>query len=212
MDPNSAPEVVFCPRCLCPLNPRQTYPVNFYLPAQPPPLPTDPNQGPINQHLNQGPTDQHPTDGTVHPMPPPVYRWGNTPTPPPEPPAHTQFPEREGGHSIHSESHRTSASSLSSRETTYSAFSDYSINTAFAAELRAVEENYFPWQPSRESSSPLPPMSSPSTEFSLVLSTIPTSSPSTESSMTLLTQDELLPIMRRWVVFRGRVPGVYLSL
>ena len=96
-------------------------------------------------------------------------------------------------------------------------FSELPNDAEFAASLQAAEDRYLSQQPTQgRSSSPLPassppPMSSPSTDFTLTLSAIPSSSPSTESSVTLSGTDELPIATRRWVVFRGRVPGVYES-
>lgn len=197
MNPNGPPAILLCPRCFCPLDMRHSYPINFPPPV-PLPLPTPP---PAIQ-LNQNPFNQPPADDNRPPSsPPPSYQQNNTPTPPPEPSTCTQPPGCEEGRD---ESRRSSASSSSSFG---SAFSDFSINTEFAAGLQAVEDNYFS-QPHSQGSSPPLPASSPSTESSVTLSASP---PSTESSLVPSTPGELPSNMRRWVVFRGRAPGVYAS-
>lgn len=100
-------------------------------------------------------------------------------------------------------------SSTSSSSTVYSEFSEYSINSDIAAGLQAVEDIYFPPQRSQSNSSPppLPPLSSPPTE----VSTLPNSSPPPESPSTQPISDGPPPTLRRWAVFRGRVPGIYAS-
>lgn len=196
MNPPSTPEIALCPRCLCPLNIRQCYMVNFCLPIRPPYPPTvAPNLGPSN-------------DGATYPLPSSAHQQNTAPAPPPEPTNRSQPPEHEENHTAHGESRRASASSSSSLD---SAFTQFSINSEFVAELQAAEEAHFSQQPFRASSLPRPPTSSPSTESSLTLSAAPTSSPSTESSLTLSTSDEPPSIARRWVVFRGRTPGIYAS-
>ena len=100
-------------------------------------------------------------------------------------------------------------SSTSSSSTVYSAFSEYSFSNEFVAGLQAVEDIYFPPQRSQSNSSPppLPPLSSPPTE----VSTLPSSSPPPESPSTQPVLDGPPPTLRRWVVFHGRVPGIYTS-
>ena len=198
MDPASTPEIAFCPRCLCPLNIRQCYKVNFCLPIRPPFPPTVPsNQGPAN-------------NGATRPSPPSTHHQNDTSAPPPESTGHPQSPDHKGNHIIDGESRHSSTSSSSSLD---SAFTQFSINSDFVAELQAAEDAHFAQKPFRASSLPRPPISSPSTESSLTLSATPASSPSTESSLTLstLTMPPSTARPRRWVVFRGRTPGVYLS-
>ena len=106
---------------------------------------------------------------------------------------------------------------LLSVTTMCSACAQWVLDPLSPVSLQAVEDKYCSQQPAQgRSSSPLPassppPMSSPSSEFTLMLSAIPSSSPSSESSITLAESDEPPATTRRWVVFRGRVPGVYTS-
>jgi hypothetical protein len=84
----------------------------------------------------------------------------------------------------------------STPSTDYSAeFDCFSINTEFLNALHQMEAQYFPQKVTR--TTPPPSTSSPSTESSLIPSTLGEPIP--------------LSVGKRWVVFRGRVPGVYLS-
>lgn len=200
MTTSSPPQIALCPRCLCPLDIRQSYAVDFCLPLQPQFQPT--------VRTSQVP-NQHPaTDTGTHSLPQPAPQEFGTPAPPYERSSHLQPPGHDQGDANPGESRCSSASSSTSFD---SAFSDFSINTEFAAELQAAEDRYFTQQPPQSSSPPPAPVSSPSTESSLTLPTFPTPSLSTESSLTPTESDEPLSTVRRWVVFRGCVPGVYTS-
>ena len=189
MNPNSTPQIALCPRCFCPLTVGQSYPVNLCLPAQLPPL---------TVHLNHPP----PSGTAVHPA-----HQNNTPAPPPEPSTDMQPPEHVEDHNTRNE-RRNSTSSSSSFDSVFGSLPD---DAEFIASLQAVEDSYSSQQSFQGHSAPPPPTSSPPAEFSLTLSAIPSSSPSTESSLTLSGSDELPSAARRWVVFRGRSPGVYTS-
>ena len=192
MSPDSSPQVAFCPRCLCPLNIREGYAVNFCLPAQPP--------FPPSQHPAAHVTTQLP--------PPPVHHHHDIPAPPYEPPSSSQPSEPRQDSAAPGESRRSSASSSTSFD---SVFTQFSFNAEFVAELQAVEDMHFSQQPFQASSPPPPATSSPPTESSQTLASSPTSSPTTESSLVLTELDEPASTMRRWVVFRGRTPGIYTS-
>lgn len=200
MNPNAPAEIVLCPRCYCPLKMGCTYPVNLCIPALS--LPS------ANHH------GQPPSSGTgAHPPPPPEYQQDNLTAQPSEPPTNVQPSGREEDPATHGQ-RRSSTSSSSSFG---SMFSELPNDAEFAASLQAVEDKYLSEQPTQgRTSSPLPassppPMSSPSTDFTLTLSSMRASSPSTESSVTFADSDEPPTATRRWVVFRGRVPGVYTS-
>ena len=200
MSSNSLPQVALCPHCLCPLDISRGYAVDFCLPLQPTFPPT--------VHTSQVP-DQHPVTGTgTLSLPPPAPQESDTPAPPYERSSYLQLPRCDQDDTNPGESRRSSASSSTSFD---SAFSEFSINTEFAAELQAAEDRYISQQPPQASSPPPPPASSPSTESSVTLPTLSTPSLSTESSLTPTELDELPSTARRWVVFRGRVPGVYTS-
>ena len=195
MSSDTPPQIALCPRCFCPLDIRRSYSVDFCLPARPPlPPNVPPNQNPINQHS---------ATETAASSTPSAPSQNGTPAPPYEPPTLSQLQEHEADQVAHDESRRSSSSSFDS------AFTQFSINTEFAAELTAVETTYFSQRPSQQSCPPPPSMSSPSTESSLTLSATLTSSPSVGSLPTPPAPNEPLPTMRRWVVFRGRVPGIY---
>ena len=105
-------------------------------------------------------------------------------------------------------------SSVSSASTVYSEFSDFAITTEFVADFQVLEDLYLPPEESFQPSSPPPPPTS---------SPLPASSPPTEASAlpTSSPPPELQPVLpelgisplnpRRWVVFRGRSPGIYAS-
>jgi len=234
MDPNNPPApplVALCPRCFCPINLRRTFPVDVCLPFQPPI-----QQGPPT---SLPPAGQHPnTDPPVYSSQPPAPQPDNAPAPPqqdnapaPSPEQSGQLPsqERELDRAIHGKNRRSSASSSLSFD---SAFTQFSYNADFIDELKVIEETHFskiPFKPSSlrlpppssqpppPSSQPTPPSlqptppSSPFIKSSLTLTAAQTSSPSTESSLTLSAPGESPSPGRRWVVFRGRVPGVYAS-
>ena len=91
-------------------------------------------------------------------------------------------------------------------------FSEIEIDTAFVDEFQAIQDSYFSQRPFEPSSQPpsLPP-SSPIAETPETLSAMLISSPPAESSMTLPETGELPASERRWVVFSGHVPGIYMS-
>lgn len=198
MTSNDTPLIAFCPRCLCPLNIRRSYPVEFCVQAQPPFQPGIPT--------TQFPNQQPATDNATHSAPPPTPQEFDTPAPPYQP---SSYPQSSGhDRAAPAESRRSSASSSSSLD---SAFTDYSINTQFATELQAAQDMHFSQQPFQPSSPPPPAMSSPSTESSLTLSSLPGSSPPMNTLPIPVEPDQFLSTVRRWVVFRGRVPGIYAS-
>ena len=204
MTSNNTPQVAFCPRCLCPLNIREGYAVNFCLPAHPP----FPPSAPTNQVPGQNPAAHVTTQ-----LPPPPIHHHDVPAPPYEPPSSSQPPERGQDPAAPGESRRSSASSSTSYD---SAFTQFSIDAEFVAELQAVEDMHFSQQPFQASSLPPPATSSPPaassppTESSPALPSSPTSSLTTESSLAP-TELEPTSTARRWVVFQGRAPGVYTS-
>ena len=227
MTSDDDPPVVLCPRCFYAVEVRRCYRVNFLPPVSPPSPPAVPP--------NQGLTDQHTASDTmVHSSPPPAYQR-NTPTPPPEPFTSSPGPSTSPlGPSTpppglstdphppeHEDNHTSQTSCRSSSSSFDSIFSQVLYNAEFLAELRAVEASYFSQQPP-QASSPLPPStslpstqssftapSSPSTQSSLTMPSSP-SSPTVEFSSTQPVSDEP-STTRRWVVFRGRLPGVYAS-
>ena len=215
MDATNAPEILLCPGCFCALDPNQYYRVDICRPAQP--------RLQQNVPTNQASANEHRAPHvTARSVPPPAPQQIDGPAPPYEPPVHSQPPEPEQSHPpleqdrpTPEQDHPTRGerrrSSISSSDSYDSAFTQYSIDDAFAAELTAVEVAYFSQQSHQASSPPPPPTSSPPTGSPLALSTTLTSSPSTESLSTPSTSDEPPSAMRRWVVFRGRVPGIYTS-
>lgn len=197
---SNPPQVALCPRCFCPIDLSQSYAVDFCVALQPPFPPSTPTSRAPGQHLVAG--------STMHSIPSSVPQQHDVPAPPYEPPTHSQPSGHTQDHEDPGENRRSSASSSSSFD---SAFSDFSINTEFAAELQAAEEMHLSQQPFQPSSPPQPPASSPSAESSLTLPTLSSSPPSTESSLAPTELDEPPSTMRRWVVFRGRIPGIYTS-
>ena len=218
------PSVTLCPRCFCPIDLCRTYNVDVCLPVQPPfqqgPPATLPPAG-------QRPTTDPPVCSSEPSVPQPDNasappQQDNTPAPPPEPSSHSPPQEREPDHTTHGEECQSSASSSSSFE---SLFTQFSYDHEFMEELKAIEEMHFSKIPFKPSSSQPPPLSSqpppslqptpPSSPFiksSPNLTSTPTFAPSTESSLIPLAPDESLSPARRWVVFQGRIPGVYTSL
>lgn len=216
MEPATTTEIAFCPRCFCPLKIRERYQVDFCSPFQPPfPPVVPPNQGPVSNSAVNPLLPSEPQQDNAPAPPPqqdnapaPPSQQDEAPAPPPERTNRSEAPERRGTQTAHDETRRSSASSSSSL---HSAFSEWSINTGFGVELQAAEAAHFSQRPFQASSPPPPPTSSPSTESSVTLSATPTSSPSTESSLTQSTSDVPPSTVKRWVVFRGRLPGVYTS-
>ena len=191
MDSNTCPIIFLCPHCLAPFDIRGCYRIDPFPPAQPIPPPgirTD--LGPVN-HLPA-------SNAAARDSPPPEYQRTNTLTPPSQVCTCDEAPTREQGRD---ESRRSSASSSSSLEY---AFSDYSVDTEFGVAFQAVEDGYMSQQPLRGNSPP-------STEPTLTLSTAPSSPHSPESSLVPPASGEPSSIARCWVVFCGRVPGVYTS-
>lgn len=273
---SNTPQVAHCPRCLLPLDVRQSYSVQVCLPVHPPHPPGIPNL--------QAP----PPDAAVRSslLPVPHHHHHNnpidTPAPPYEPPSDPQPAGRGQGHAAHNERHNlpppsssvgsrpagggrghttrsesdrlpisspssntqpveggrnrtarhqsgnssTSSSpanpqpagqrrgnvahrrrsSASSASTVYPEF-EFEMTTEFVDEFQVLEEMYLSEEPSQPSSPVPPPMSSPPTETS----TLPSSSPPPQTHLALPEVDGSLPSPRRWVVFRGRVPGIYAS-
>ena len=199
MNPNRTPNVALCPRCFCLLDISQSYWVDFCLPARlpfpmgfPPTNFTLTNTPPTNVHTNQVPT----TGTPAHSSPPSVPQQLGTPAPPYKPPTLPQPQEHDQDHVTHGASRHSSSSSYDL------AFTQYSINANFAAELMAIEMVHFSQRPFQASSPPLPLASSPSSESLVTLPTIPTSSPSIKPFSTpLASEDEPLFTARRWVVF-----------
>ena len=190
MSTSNPPKNVLCPRCFCNLDISQCISVNLVVPALLS-APSVPIVLPVG-------------GSAVHSSLPPATQQNNAPPPPPEPSTNTEPSEHKEDHTYGK--HRRSDSSSSSFD---SVFSDLPTDAEFAAKLQAVEDKYFSQKPSRMRDLPPPPPSSPPTEFSMTPSVIPSSSPSTESSLTLTGSDSLPSATRRWVVFHGRVPGVY---
>lgn len=202
MDSNTRPVIFLCPHCLAPFDIQGCYRIDPFPPAQPIPPPgirTD--LGPVN-HLPA-------SNAAARDSPPPEYQWTNTLTPPSQVCTCNEAPTRKQGRD---ESCRSSASSSSSLEYT---FSDYSVDTEFGVAFQAVEDGYMSQQPLRGNSLPPPQPSQenslPSTEPTLTLSTAPSSPHSPESLLVPPASGEPSSIARCWVVFRGRVPGVYTS-
>ena len=104
------------------------------------------------------------------------------------------------------ESRRSSSSSSS---TVYSEFTDFTIDTTFAAGLQAYEDLLLPQLPPQPSSPPPPPppASSPLTESA----TLPTESSPPQPQLTLPPLGGPPPTPKRWVVFYGHAPGIYSS-
>lgn len=182
--PSNPPKIALCPRCFCLLNVRQCYRVDFCLPVRPPlPLVV-----PINHVL----ADPHPVSNhTTHSSPLSASQQSDPPALPPQYSRNPELAGHEEDHTTHDGSRRTSASSSSSLD---SAFTEFSINTEFAVELQAAETYHFSQQPFQATLPPPQP-----------------SSPSTDLPLTPSTLDEPPSTARRWVVFRGRIPGVYTS-
>jgi hypothetical protein len=231
MIPNSPPTVVLCPRCFCPMDIRHVYPFGPPTILQPPPpLPL----GLPGQHS----TNSSNAAAHLSSPPPPVYQQNNTPAiQSPElssnsrPPQHnnrgesqrpstarqqndipTLSPEpsssrRHPGHENRGKNRRSSVSSVSSAD---SNVSDFWVSADFFAELQAVEDRILSQERPRGSVPP-PSTSSTSTGSSSAQHAISTHLPSSESSLIPSTPDEAPSTMRRWVVFRGRAPGIYAS-
>ena len=199
---DQVPAPPLCPRCHLPINPNQRFNVEFCMPAHLlPPLSMTPADGTANQYCN--------SEGTSTSPLPPVQSENGHPSPPLESgnidalPTSSLTRLSSPTPSVDDKERR-----LSGASTDYSAeFDRFSINTEFEAALRQTEAQYFP-QETTQAPTP-PPTSSPSTESSLDPSVsdeppslVPSASDEPSSS----------PVGRRWVVFRGRVPGVYMSL
>ena len=185
-------EVGLCPRCLCAINPHRRYNVDIYFPAHYPFPPNVPTDQPLA------------VETTAHSSPP------LSPAPPYE-----SLDEQDPV--THDESRRLSSSSYDS------AFTQFSIDAEFAAELTAIGERDLAQQaaqvsarspPTPPASPPLPPTSPPphpTSSPSLTSSSVEGSSPSVEPLSTLPESDEPPFTARRWVVFRGHIPGIYTS-
>ena len=195
---DQVPAFALCPRCCFPLNPFQWYNVDFCAPARvPPPAPTTPANHEAIQHRS--------SEGAPAPPPPAVESTNARPSPSFDPPSGDPPPSPEQPHDVaslspssptrvasptpdvHKKERRSSAAS-----TEYSFSDRLSYDAEYEAVLRQTEALYFSQKETQTPTSP------------------PTSSPSTESSLVPSISGEL-PTGRRWVVFRGRVPGVYSS-
>ena len=206
--PDQVPARALCPRCHFPINPHKSYNVDFCMPAY---LPSPPSPTPANHAVDQNCDDK----GNLVSSPLPVKLVANYPSPLPKPSSSSHVSSSEKTHDVSSSppssptrvaspTHSTcdkdrrssTASTTSTASTDYSAgFDHLSINTEFEASLRQVEAQYFPQAASQ------------------VPASQPGSSPSMESSLVPLVSDEpaSLPTGKHWVVFRGHVPGVYMS-
>jgi len=191
------PAVALCPRCHFPINPRQWYNVNvdFCMPAPIPPPPllsTTPAGHVTNQHRDGelASSSQPENDCPSSALEPPSSSRSPEQAHDTAPPSSSSTKVASPGPSANHE-RRSSAASTDY----FAEFDRLSINTEFENVLRQTEAQYFPQEAAPTPSSP------------------PTSSPSTESSLIPSTSGELVspPNGRRWVVFRGRVPGVYRS-
>lgn len=192
-DSTDIPTLALRPHCHFPINPRERYNVDFCMPAH---LPPPPSTTPANRAANR-----HRAGEGEPPSSPSLPQPENSrPSSPLEPPSNSH--PREQSHAVASRvaspapSVRNKERPPSTASTDYSAeFDRLSINTEFETALRQTEAQYFPQEVTQTPASP------------------PTSSPSTESSLIPSTSGEpvSLPVGRRWVVFRGRVPGVYRS-
>ena len=188
----NTPTVALCPNCHFPLNPRESFNVSFCMPVHfpPPPSTTPANRVTSQRRTGQGesasslPPPQPENDGPSLSREPPSSSSRREPSPPPTRVANPIT-------SVRSKERRSSTAS-----TNYSyEFDRLSINTEFKTVLRQTEAQYFPQDAVQTPTSPA--ASSPSTEYSSIPST-----PGEPVSP---------PVGRRWVVFRGRTPGVYVS-
>lgn len=181
-DPSRIPAIVLCPNCALPLNPRGYYTVNYCTPAYHA-LAVGGCCGP-SMHLPPQPEAVH-SSSTPEAV-------DNVPHPPPSHDDQAQSPPPPPTSSRHSlePTKRQGKERHNSSDSFSSVFTQFSYNTEFDMALRAVEAEYFP-------SNPPPSLSSPATETSSTPSTLDVSS-STDSG-------------KRWVVFRGRIPGIYES-
>lgn len=196
------PFVALCPNCHFRINPRICYntPVNFCMPAVPP-----------HPQMIRANNQHHHGEGRPASSPAPARPEKNHPSPSLEPPSRGRplSSRRSADTSSRPRSSPTKVATpqpsakgkdrkrrSSSVSTDYLAeFDSISINTELNTALRRTEAQYFPQ------------------EATQTLTSRSTSSPSTESSLLPSTSGEPtpLPVGRRWVVFRGRVPGVYSS-
>ena len=201
-DPDRIPPVALCPCCHLPINPRQCYeiPVIFCMPAGiPPPPPATRANLTTNQRCNG--------EGNPSSFPSPAQPENNRPSPPLEPPGSGRPLSPERPHCSGSISRSSPARVASSAASTHGKgkgrrsstgsvdyleeFDRLSIIPELVTALRENEGHYFPQDETHTSAS--------------------TSPPSTESSLVPSTSGGPLPGGRRWVVFQGRVPGVYVS-
>ena len=173
MTPNQNTGVALCARCFCPLDIRQSYRVDLCLPA-PPPLPP-------GIHIHHPPA----TGAAAHLHPLLMPQEPNIPAPPYEPPNSSQPMEHEQGVGIeheqdyevegeqdngteheqdhgaegkqeHGDSSQSCCSSTSTSSTFNSVFTDFTINTEFAAGLQATQDMHFSQEPFWASSLPPP--------------------------------------------------------
>ena len=196
---NPPPAFTLCPRCYFPLDPQKYYKVDFSAPAR---LPPPPSTMPAD-HTAIGYRG-----GEGAPIPPPTSTesvsctrryWTFSLTtclllqeqPRDVASLPGSSPTRVGSPAspVHGKERCSSAAS-----TEYSFSDRFSFNSEYEAVLEQTEALYFPRKEHMPAS---PPTSSPSTESSLIPSTSGEPAP--------------LPAGRRWVAFRGRIPGVYTS-
>lgn len=191
------PAVALCPHCRLPINPRRCYniPVDFCAPATLSPM------GRVNYFANP-----HPGGGGNPPSSPlPAQRESGRPSPPMGLPSRPPSPEQPHDADSLSPSSPTRVASpapsvrgkgkhRSSSTPSIDYFEQFdrlALNSELGVALQGTEALYSPQEETQTSAL--------------------TSSPSTESSLIPSMSGEPLSIGRRWVVFRGRVPGVYTS-
>ena len=185
-DSDKTPPLALCPRCHLAINPRECYTVKFFMPAHFPPPP------PSKTSADRTTDWDHDGEGKPAPSSPPTQPESDDP--PSSPLSPGQFhdvassppssPTRVSSPTISTDG---KGRRLSAASTDYG-FDDFVLNSQLDADLRRADGPYEP---------PSPPTSSPSTESSLVPS--------------MLGELASPLVGRRWVVFRGRVPGVYTS-
>jgi len=188
--PDQTPTFALCPGCHLPLDPRQCFNVDFCMPAHlPPPLSMTPANHAVT-HYRRGETAPAPPPPPPQPAnarppssldppdsnpPPSPEEFHDAASSPPSSPTRVASPTP----SVHNKERCSSAS------TEYSFSDRLSINSELEAVLQQTAADYFPH---REIQVP---------------ASLPISSPSTESSLIPSTSGEPvpLPVGRHWVVF-----------
>ena len=179
-DSSRSPSVVLCPRCHFALNPRECYNVNVDF-CMPALPPPPPPTAPIN------PTHVKCSHPSCRGHPPPAQHSAQSEDSSPSSSAE-QSPVSTP--SVHHKRRRSSTAS-----TDYLAeFDRLAVSSESEASPRQTKATSHLSQEVTRGATPSLALS-PSTESSLI--------PSTPG------EQEPLPLGRRWVVFRGRIPGVY---